>query len=290
MDPGAVEQLAAAFDSSSVAMGLVARDGSWLRFNDRLCELLRTDRDALLARLPRDLIHPDDRPAAVAATTRLLAGEVGSVDAERRYLRADGRLLRARVTTSVVRGADGTPEAMLTQLVDVSGARAGRGDRDPVTGAVTLDVLVRHVELAQQRARRTGRTLVLLGVEVRPVPPAPGSSRHDARVLSCVAQRMTGVVRGSDVVGRTGPARLSVACEGMRDDAETALVASRLRAALAEPVDVDGRVSTVEVELQVSVADADERARELVLRPGWPAVGTDPGSGRRSRRHAGSSL
>jgi PAS domain S-box-containing protein len=270
-------------------MGLVAPDGSWLRFNDRLCELLRADRAAIAARLPRDLIHPEDRPAAVAATARLLSGEVGSVDAERRYLRADGRLLLARVTTSVVRRPDGTPDALLTQLVAVRGGRAGLGDRDPVTGAATLEVLVRHVALAQQRARRSSRTLVLLSVEMLP-PSAPDASRRDARLLSCLAQRMTGVVRGSDVVGRTGPARLTVACEGLRDDAETALVASRLRAALAEPVDVDGRVSTVDVQLQVTVAGADERARELVLRPGWPAAGLEPGTGRRSRRHAGSSL
>ncbi len=229
----------------------------------------------------------------MAATARLLSGQIGSVDAERRYLRADGRLLRARVTTSLVRRPDGVPDAMLTQLVQVSGGRAWFGDRDAVTGAATLDVLVRHVALAQQRAARSGRTLVLLSVE--PVMPQPrDDSRYEARLLSCLAQRMTGVVRGSDVVGRTGPTRLTVACEGMRDDAETELVASRLGTALAEPIDVDGRVTALQVPVEVTVAGEGEQPRELVLRPGWPAAAagaaTGAGTGRRSLRRAWTSL
>jgi PAS domain S-box-containing protein len=283
------ERLAAAFDASSVAMGLVATDGTWLRFNERLCELLRTDRASLAARLPRDLIHPDDREAAVLATARLLSGEVGAVDAERRYLRADGRLLRARVTTSLVRRPDGSADSLLTQLVAVSGARAAQdGYRDPVTGAVTQDALTRHVGLAQQRARRHDRMLVLISAEVAGPDPA---TPQGARVLSCLAQRMTGVVRGSDLVGRSGPARLTVACEGLRDDDEILVVLNRLAHAMAEPVDVDGEVSSPDVHLGVSVATEGEHARDLVTRPGWPAPApAERPTGRRARHGVSPGL
>lgn len=287
---GAAQRLAAVFDSSPVAMGLVATDGTWLRFNDRLVELLRTDRGDLQGRLPRDLIHPEDREAAVLATARLLSGEVGAVDAERRYLRADGRLLRARVTTSLVRGADGEADSLLTQLVTVSGSRVAQdGDRDPVTGAVTLEAMVRHVALAQQRVARSGRLLVLLSAEVGGVDPG---TRHGGRVLACLTQRVRGVVRGSDVVGRTGPARLTVACEGVQDDGTAALVVDRVGRALRDPVDVDGEVTRADVRLDVTVAAEGDLARELVLRPGWPAA-VAPESrprGRRARHGARSAL
>jgi PAS domain S-box-containing protein len=282
------ERLAAAFDASSVAMGLVAADGTWLRFNDRLCELLRTDRETLQARRPGDLIHPDDRPAAVEATRRLLTGEVGAVDAERRYLRADGRVLRARVTTSVVRLPDGSTDSLLTQLVVASGARAAQdGSRDPVTGALTRDALVRDVDLAQRRSRRSGRLLVLVSADVDGLDPA---SAHGGRVLACLAQRMTSAVRGTDVVGRSGPARLTVVCEGMLDDAEIDLVLARLARSLADPVEVDGLVSTPASRLAAVVESEGESARELVSRPGWPAPAPAPpagpgGRGGRRARH-----
>ncbi len=287
----------AVFDRTSVAMGLVAVDGSWLRFNDRLCELLGADRATVAARLPRDLIHPEDRPAAVEATARLLRGEVGSVDAERRYLRADGRPLRARVTTTVVVGADGTPDCLLTQLVAVAGPAAeAAGHRDPGTGAVTLPALTAHVHLAQQRLRRSGGQLVLVTLDVADVDP--GTSRG-TRVLACLVQRTTAALRGSDLVGRTGPLRLVACCEDLRSDADVEVVLARLLASTSRPLEVAGEVLQVRTTVSVTVSTPDEPAHELVSRPGWPVSPAGPGpgaevpdqrGGRRARRRAASSL
>ena len=304
VDPG-LDRLLAVFDQTSVAMGLVATDGTWLRFNDRLCELLGSDRDSIAARLPRDLIHPEDRPAAVTATGRLLRGEVGSVDAERRYLRGDGRLLRARVTTSVVCGPDGAPDCLLTQLVAVAGPGAeAAGHLDPGTGVVTAAALTAHVHLAQQRLRRSGGDLVLISADVADLDP---DTSRGTRLLACLAQRMTAAVRGSDLVGRTGPQRLSVCCEALTSDADIEVVVGRLAATVSRPVDLAGEVVQVKGRLQVAVAAHDERAHELVTRPVWPAAhdpGPDPSTGsgpggadvpgqrrgRRARRQVSSSL
>lgn len=291
-----LERLMAVFDRTSVAMGLVATDGTWLRFNDRLCELLGADRATVASRLPRDLIHPDDRPAAVEATARLLSGAVASVDAERRYLRADGRPLRARVTTSVVPGLDGAPDCLLTQLVAVAGPAAeAAGHRDPGTGAVTLPALTAHVHLAQQRLRRSGGELALVTVDVADLDPA---TPLGTRVLACLVQRMTAALRGSDVVGRTGPLRLVACCEDLRGDADVDAVLNRLVATTSRPVDVAGQVLQVTTTVSVTVSTPGEPAHELVTRPGWPVRPAPPPSGpdvpgqRRGRRarRATSSL
>ncbi|WP_336920763.1 PAS domain S-box protein [Aquipuribacter sp. SD81] len=271
------QRLEQVFRSTGVAMGLVGVDGGWLAVTDRLCEVLRTDAATLLRLTPRDLIHPDDRAAAVRATRDLVEGRVDSVDARRRYVGADGRVVTARVQTTLLRDPDGRPDSFLTQLHDAD-RRGGHGGDDPVTGLPGRQTLLAHAGRALGRSRRAGRTVVLVHVDL-PAPAHGVPSELEDRLLACASQRLVGTVRSGDLVAAVDGRRLTVCCEGLADEADVPTVVGRVRRTLDAPVDVDGRRHRLRAEVGVAVAGRSETAEQLLARDGWPVAPDEPAPG-----------
>lgn len=123
------------FDAAQIGMSLsepTAR-GRCLRVNDAMCALVGRPREQLLGRsLLMSVAHPGDRAEVDSARRSLLSGEASSFRAEHRYFRADGSVAWGMLHITPVRGADGTVEALYTQLIDIteSKEREARLERD----------------------------------------------------------------------------------------------------------------------------------------------------------------
>ena len=65
----------ATFDQAPIGLAHVAPDGTWLRANPRLCEILGYPYEELVQTTFQEITHPDDLEADVAQVRRLLAGE-----------------------------------------------------------------------------------------------------------------------------------------------------------------------------------------------------------------------
>lgn len=113
-------QFAVAFEKAPMGMALVSPDTRVLRANRALCTLLGCTEPQLQALRCQDIVHPDDAAADLAARIGLLAGDKESYQAERRYLRTDGRVIWGHLACSLVRDAGGTPLHFIVQLQDIS--------------------------------------------------------------------------------------------------------------------------------------------------------------------------
>ncbi|HKG93351.1 MAG TPA: PAS domain S-box protein [Gemmatimonadaceae bacterium] len=116
------ERFRAAFGGAPIGMALVALDGRWLQVNQSLCEMLGYGEDELLATTFQAITHPDDLNADLAELRRMLAGEIRSYQMEKRYLHKRGYPVRARLSVSLVRGAQRQPRYFVSQIEDI-GAR-----------------------------------------------------------------------------------------------------------------------------------------------------------------------
>ena len=65
-------------------MAHLGADGRWLRFNQRLLDIVGYEREELLARTFQDITHPDDLPRDMELRRRLLNGVVDSYVVEKR--------------------------------------------------------------------------------------------------------------------------------------------------------------------------------------------------------------
>jgi PAS domain S-box-containing protein len=123
------EQFRRAFADNAVGMALLDLHGRFIRVNRAICDLLDRSAEDLLGRHFVEVTHPGDAARSVASFAPLAAGEVNSGHQEKRYLRSDGSEVWVDMTASVVRGRDGTPLHISTNVVDLTARNAAETER-----------------------------------------------------------------------------------------------------------------------------------------------------------------
>jgi PAS domain S-box-containing protein len=134
----AKEQLRTAFDDAPIGVALVAPAGEFLRVNQALCDLFGCDERALMATTYMDLTHPDYITADGEVGWAMLEGDLDRYTAEKRYLRADGGTVWARVSASLVRDPDGLPLHFVTQVEDITARKRAEDERARLASVVEL--------------------------------------------------------------------------------------------------------------------------------------------------------
>jgi PAS domain S-box-containing protein len=114
------EQFRAAFDHSTVGRTLTSVDGRLMRVNPAFCEMLGDTPEWLTGRMCVDITHPDDVGRTKEAMQRLLAAEEQAWRSEKRYLRRDGTVVYADVSTTLVRDTGGRARHFITDAVDIT--------------------------------------------------------------------------------------------------------------------------------------------------------------------------
>lgn len=88
------------FENAAVGMAHVGLDGTWLRVNRRLGELLGYSREELLQTTFQRIVHPDDLPAHLDDAETLMMG-LGSRRMETRFVHKDGHVVWIALTAAV---------------------------------------------------------------------------------------------------------------------------------------------------------------------------------------------
>ncbi|MFA6310427.1 MAG: ATP-binding protein [Sterolibacterium sp.] len=116
-------RFAATFAQAAVGMALVAIDGRFLQLNDKFCEIVGHDKEALLSLGIADITHPDDAPTDRQLVRCLMAGDFKSFTREKRYVHQNGSVTWGRVNVTLVRKADGDPDYIVGVLEDIQERR-----------------------------------------------------------------------------------------------------------------------------------------------------------------------
>ena len=118
------ERFRATFEQAATGIAHVAVDGTFLRVNQRLCDLLGYARDELLAVTFQQLTHPEDLNADLEALNQVLARRRDNYAMEKRYRRKDGSTVWANLTVSLVRDAEGDPAYFISIIEDIDDRKA----------------------------------------------------------------------------------------------------------------------------------------------------------------------
>src|SRR5438067_3691316 len=112
-----------AFDQAPWGAAVVGLDGRFVKANVALCALTGFKEDELLGRLVVEITHPADRADAARRLATTLAGHDDGYDVEKRYIRADGRIIWVHVRTTLVRDTVGWPSHSIHHMIDISEQR-----------------------------------------------------------------------------------------------------------------------------------------------------------------------
>jgi diguanylate cyclase (GGDEF)-like protein/PAS domain S-box-containing protein len=108
---------------------------------------------------------------------------------------------------------------------------------DQLTGLANRRLLSDELKDALKRAKRSGRPLSVIFIDLDRFKPINDTLGHTAgdSVLLQVADRLRAGIRDGDMVGRFGGDEFVIVCEGT-DVAAASVVGERLREAIAEPL------------------------------------------------------
>ncbi|MCW1915862.1 PAS domain S-box protein [Luteolibacter sp. GHJ8] len=120
-------QLAAIFAEAPVGIAEVSAEGSFLRVNNRLCDLLGRSREDLMHLRPADVTYPDDVGETLAGFRSVLeTGHPVSID--KRYVRPDGRIVWANSSFSALQVPGREEVSILAVTVDLTERRKMEAD------------------------------------------------------------------------------------------------------------------------------------------------------------------
>ncbi len=259
-----------AFERSPIGAAIVGRDGSLALVNDSLAAMLGCSREQLERMTFADITHPDDIDSDTALFSELIAGQRESYELEKRYLRADGRVMWGVLHVGVIRDETGAVESVVGQVNDITARKhaeeqlAHRLTHDPLTD------LPNRAALEQQLATHLGaaRPAGVLACDVDRFRTINDSLGHDIgdEVLVAVARRLRAAVPARGTVGRIGGDQFVVLAPGADDPARLQALAARIMSALAEPLTVRGRTHAITVSIGATVTGAWHDHPNQVLR------------------------
>ena len=210
----------------------------------------------------RDLIHPSDIDARDDLVAGTRSGGPALPPIELR-MRDQAGAWHWYESIEINRLDDPDVHGIISNARDVTARKAETEDllerslRDPVTGIPNRLALMERLEVALSRAARSRDTLAVLFCDLddfKHVNDVFGHAFADG-VLIEVARRLERLQRKSDTVARIGGDEFVVVCDGLHDADESTAIASRMRDAIEEPIELDGRQCLVTASIGIATID-----------------------------------
>jgi PAS domain S-box-containing protein len=110
-------------DNAGVGIAVTDNTGRYVQVNDHWAALLGYAPGQLLQQSPAEVTHADDQAASRALRQALCRGEINHFDLEQRFVRSDGSLFWGYLSATPLRAPDGTPEAIIDVITDITARR-----------------------------------------------------------------------------------------------------------------------------------------------------------------------
>ena len=135
------ELLRYTFEHTAIGFCHVALDGTWLRVNQKLCQIVGYSQTELLSTTFQAITEAADLAEDLALVNQLLDGEIREYILEKRYIHKQGHRVWVNITVSLICDRDldgnrGTPQYFVAAVQDIS----DRKQLESLTHAQTADL------------------------------------------------------------------------------------------------------------------------------------------------------
>jgi len=120
IEDGDEQRFQLAFQDSPVAMAVVNLEGSLMRVNRSLCELLGRSEDELVGSDILAITHPDDQEIGSHENALLTTGQRTRVRYTKRLLAADDKAIEVEIARSITRNEAGVPRYVIASIRDLT--------------------------------------------------------------------------------------------------------------------------------------------------------------------------
>jgi PAS domain S-box-containing protein len=165
------QRFRAIFSQAAVGITQTSLDGVLLAVNHRACEMLGYSETEMRGKPFLEVTHPDDLEKSGDAMRRLLAGEISSWQAEKRFIHKDGGIVWTRVSVSLVRDQNNLPQYFISAAEDMTDRVRAEHARQYSERRLTLAESAAHVGLWECDLRTKTITTSAEFARQRGLPP-----------------------------------------------------------------------------------------------------------------------
>jgi diguanylate cyclase (GGDEF)-like protein len=160
------------------------------------------------------------------------------------------------------------PLAAIYVNAAISVQREHQAHHDELTGLPNRKMLMLRLDSMLAQASSAGASVGFLLLDLdrglKEVNDTLGHAVGD-RLLRLVAHRLTHSIRPGDLVARLGGDEFAVLLPSVKEPSAAREVAARLRAAVAEPIRLEGMSFVIEVSIGIAMFPEDSTAVELLI-------------------------
>jgi diguanylate cyclase (GGDEF)-like protein/PAS domain S-box-containing protein len=276
------EWFRAVYEGSAMGIMVLDMEGRFIDANSAFLRMTGRTLHELRSIPVAALDHPEDAARNALLFRRLVRGEVATYQMEKRCLRGDGSAFPVRLTTSVVRDADGRPRFCVAMVDDLTQRTHAESERemleerlrhlalhDPLTGLPNRLLLAEQMRAAQQAlVDEPGTQCAVLFLDLDRFKNVNDSLGHEVgdELLRQVALRLAGCARPGDVVARFGGDEFVFFLPRVTGPGEAQEVAARVRDALAAPLQLGAYRTYTSCSIGIALADAAGYSPDDMLR------------------------
>ena len=273
--PESQELFRRAFDYAAVGMGMVSKEGRWIRVNHALCEILGYSPEELLATDFQHVTHPEDLGSALSNVRELLRGDISTCQLEKRYVHKRGHSIW--VLWSVARVSDAQTGAvhLIFQVQDNTDRKRAEerllhdAFHDALTGLPNRALFTDHLKLTIARTQRhAGHMYAVLFLDLDRFKIINDSLGHmiGDQLLVGIARRLETCLRQGDTVARVGGDEFTILLEDVKDEIEPINVAERIQKELTVPFTLGGREVFTTASIGIAPSSTGYDKPEDILR------------------------
>ncbi|MHB8245796.1 MAG: PAS domain S-box protein [Acidimicrobiales bacterium] len=267
------ERFRLALEEAPIGIAVVDIEGHWLTVNRALAELTGRSESELLSMSFQDITHPDDIKRDFQLRADVIEGKMQHIDVDKRYVRPDGTVVWAHLTSSLVRDENNEPLFFVSHSEDITERReiqqqlTASALTDPLTGVANRRLLYDRLTQARLRRNRDGGEIAVVFVDLDGLKATNDRLGHGAGdfVLQTIATRLTVAVRAGDTVARYGGDEFVVVCR-LVDSSQLQPLLERLQLICAEPLVIEGEVVTLGASVGGVTVDHSETLASVLSR------------------------
>ncbi len=114
------QQFKQTFEYAAIGMAIVGMQGTWIRVNKSLCNIIGYTEAELLQLTFQDITHPEDLESDLSLLNELIAGTRENYQMEKRYFHKNGTIVWVVLAVSMVKKQSGDPLHFVSQINDIT--------------------------------------------------------------------------------------------------------------------------------------------------------------------------
>lgn len=238
-----------AFDYAPIGIALVAPDGTWLKVNRALTDILGYMEEDLVQTNYKSVIFPEDLALTMMKVGEVLSGVTANSQMEHRYVHQTGKTVWASWSVSAAgESASGNPN-LIFQMQDITDKKLAEerlhhdATHDALTGLANRALFMRQLAAALRKAQaRPGYNISVLFIDLDRFKNINDSLGHlfGDRLLVAISERIRDCLRPTDMVARLGGDEFVILVEGDYDPNEVVRIAERIQHEFSIPFNLKG--------------------------------------------------